>query len=632
MCGIIGVLMKSNNSVSDEIINHIKSGLYMLRNRGYDSCGVGLLNKKDIILEKCASTNTSNSLSLLSNKLETRKELSRSKGELWNLSVGIGHNRWATHGPKIDKNAHPHLSYDKKFMIVHNGIIENYEALKSSIPSHYCVSDTDTEVICHLLSYYYEETKNTLDSIRLTIQRIKGTYGLVIINCDEPNNLYCVKNGSPLLVGLNDRCAIVTSEQSGFNGSVSTYITLETDDICVLSYDSNEKIYVNTSKSYLDMKATTTTMNALTPAPFAHWTLKEIHEQPTTINNNLNMGGRILNDYEVKLGGLERMIQELQKVKHIVLFGCGSSYNAALYGAEYMKQLCNFTTVQTIDASEFKLNDLPKTQDHIAVVMISQSGETKDLHNCLNMIRQKNSDKNNIIAIGIINVVDSLIAREVDCGVYCNSGVEIGVCSTKSFTSQVICLSLLAIWFAQNQQVNKPLRGSMIKSLNKLSNDYEQTLLQVEDETKELSKGILKDSKSMFVLGKGCSMYVANESSLKIKEISYIHTESYSASSLKHGPFALLDDNFPVIIINCDYEYHDKIMSCYQEVKARNSPVILINQTNNINEKTIIVPENKHYGALLGLIPLQLISYYISINKNINPDTPKNLAKVVTVE
>ena len=375
-----------------------------------------------------------------------------------------------------------------------------------------------------------------------------------------------------------------------------------------------------------------TAPNALTPEPFAHWTLKEIHEQPTTINNNLNMGGRILNDFEVKLGGLEKMIQELQKVKHIILFGCGSSYNAALYGAEYMKQLCNFTTVQTIDASEFKLNDLPKTQDHIAIVMISQSGETKDLHNCLNLIHQTNSDKNNIITIGIVNVVDSLIAREVDCGVYCNSGIEIGVCSTKSFTSQVVCLSLVAIWFAQNQQVNKQLRGSMIKSLNNLSNDYQQTLLQVEDEAKELSKSILKDVKSMFVLGKGCSKYIADESSLKIKEISYIHTESYSASSLKHGPFALLDDNFPVIIINCEDEYRDKIMSCYQEVKARNSPVIFISKTKNINEKTIIVPENKHYGSLVGLIPLQLISYYISINKNINPDTPKNLAKVVTVE
>lgn len=623
MCGIIGILMKPTYRTSEQIVEHIETGLQRLQNRGYDSCGVGLLNGGEIIIEKYASTDTSNSLSLLSARLAERKEPS------WSLSSGIGHNRWATHGSKTDENAHPHLSYDQRFMVVHNGIIENCETLKANLPPHPYLSETDTEVVAHLLSHHYEATKNTLESIRRTIRELKGTYGLVIVNRDLPDHLYCVRNGSPLLVGASDTFAIVTSEQSGFGGSVNTYITLETDDICILSRDTG-KIRITTTGIYTstDVTAPTTTP---TPAPFPHWTLKEIHEQPSTILNNINLGGRLLNDREVKLGGLETMAAELRTARHVILLGCGSSYNAALYGAAFMKQLCNFITVQAIDASELQPSDLPKTSDRVAVVLISQSGETKDLHRCLALLH------NTTLTVGIVNVVDSLLARDVDCGVYCNSGTEVGVASTKSFTSQVVCLSLVALWFAQNQQTNQSLRASVIKSLRNLSNDYARTLAQVDRQAKALAETVLKDTRSMFILGKGCDKYIADESALKIKEISYIHTESYSASSLKHGPFALLDADFPVIIINCEDEHDDKITSCYHEVKARHSPQILISTSTKTSTKTstnntIIVPKNKHYGALLALIPLQLMSYYLSINKGINPDTPKNLAKVVTVD
>ena len=623
MCGIIGILMKPTYRTSEQIVEHIETGLQRLQNRGYDSCGVGLLNGGEFIIEKYASTDTSNSLSLLSARLAERKEPS------WSLSSGIGHNRWATHGSKTDENAHPHLSYDQRFMVVHNGIIENCETLKANLPPHPYLSETDTEVVAHLLSHHYEATKNTLESIRRTIREIKGTYGLVIVNRDLPDHLYCVRNGSPLLVGASDTFAIVTSEQSGFGGSVNTYITLETDDICILSRDTG-KIRITTTGIYTstDVTAPTTTP---TPAPFPHWTLKEIHEQPSTILNNINLGGRLLNDHEVKLGGLETMAAELRTARHVILLGCGSSYNAALYGAAFMKQLCNFITVQAIDASELQPSDLPKTSDRVAVILISQSGETKDLHRCLALLH------NTTLTVGIVNVVDSLLARDVDCGVYCNSGTEVGVASTKSFTSQVVCLSLVALWFAQNQQTNQSLRASVIKSLRNLSNDYARTLAQVDRQAKALSETLLKDTRNMFILGKGCDKYIADESALKIKEISYIHTESYSASSLKHGPFALLDADFPVIIINCEDEHDDKITSCYHEVKARHSPQILISTSTKTSTKTstnntIIVPKNKHYGALLALIPLQLMSYYLSINKGINPDTPKNLAKVVTVD
>jgi len=630
--------MKPSYCASEQIIGHLEDGLRRLQNRGYDSCGVGLINASETIVEKHASTTTSNSLSLLSAGLRARVEPS------WTLSSGVGHNRWATHGAKTSENAHPHLSYDRRFMIVHNGIIENCAALKAKLPPHPYESETDTEVIAHLLSHHYEETKDTLESIRRTIAELRGTYGLVIINTEDPDHLYCVRNGSPLLVGTTDSFAIVTSEQSGFDGSVNTYITLETDDICTI-YRDDDKISVSTTATYLVNRVTATPPPNRTPAPFPHWTLKEIHDQPNTIMNNINMGGRILSDSEVKLGGLEPLSEELQSAKHLIILGCGSSYNAALYGAEYAKQLCNFVTVQAIDAAELRPSDFPKTADRVAVILVSQSGETKDLHRCLAILRPASP-----ITIGIVNVVDSLIAREVDCGVYCNSGVEVGVASTKSFTSQVVCLSLVAVWFAQKQGASKTLRASVIKSLRNLSNDYTKTLAQTTDQVERIAKTTLKDARSMFILGKGCDKYVADESALKIKEISYVHTESYSASSLKHGPFALLDADFPVIIINSEGEggEHDpKITSCHEEIKARHSPVILIapatsttttrtttrtTTTTRTRTTRIIVPKNKHYGGLLALIPLQLLSYYLSVDKNINPDNPRNLAKVVTVE
>ena len=642
MCGIIGILMKPADNTSKEIVNHIENGLHRLQNRGYDSCGVGLLNATEFIVEKHASTTTSNSLALLSTQLAARINSS------WNLTCGIGHNRWATHGAKTDANAHPHLSYDRRFMIVHNGIIENYTEIKESLPPLPYLSETDTEVIAHHLAHCYQDTKDTLESIRNTISKLQGTYGLVIVNRDEPNRLFCVRNGSPLLVGFSETFALVTSEQSGFNNSVNTYITLENDDICVLALE-NAKITVSTTGSYKTNSVINQLAPSPTPDPYAHWTLKEIHEQPTTILNTINHGGRILNDHEVKLGGLEKMATELQVVRHVVLLGCGSSYNAALYGAALMKQVCNFVTVNVIDAAELCFSDLPKTNDPLGVFLITQSGETKDLHRCIALLNSRPTTTPTI-TIGIVNVIDSLIAREVNCGIYCNSGTEVGVASTKSFTSQVVCLSLAAIWFAQKQNVNKSLRTSMITSLQNLSNDYSKTLALTETHVKELAQtAVLKGAKSMFILGKGTDMFIADESALKIKEISYIHTESYSASSLKHGPFALLDPNFPVIIINSQDEYNSKITSCYEEIKARNSPLIIITnnilnipairQSNNLKKSTtstpigsITIPTNKHYSSLLALIPLQLLSYYLSINKNINPDTPKNLAKVVTVE
>lgn len=616
MCGIFGILtiLKDHN-----IKRIIIDALIQLQNRGYDSSGLCTLYNNTFDIHKYASTTELSSINkLLSINLETT-----------NSNIGIGHNRWATHGAKNDINAHPHLSNDKRFVLVHNGIIENYLILKKFLISngYTFYSQTDTEIIVNLLSYFYNIYNDTFIAIKNTIEKLEGTYGIIIMNNLEDNKIYAVRNGSPLLVGYNDDYAIITSEQSGFCNMLNTYITLNNDDICIITNNDN-KININTSNHYIEKNVNIAKYD-LTPYPFNHWTIKEINEQPDIIMNAINKGGRIKNSCEVKLGGVEQYLETLKEVNNIIILGCGTSFHAGLYGSYFLKNICNFNIVQVFDGAEFNYMDIPKIGKS-AFILISQSGETKDLHRCIDIAK-----KYNILTIGIINVVDSLIAREVDCGIYCNAGREIGVASTKAFTSQVICLSLLSIWFAQIHNINEIKRKDMIKDLQNLQNDFKNTIENIDNKMEELSKSMTKYN-NLFLLGKGPDEYIAKEGSLKIKEISYIHSEGYSSSSLKHGPFALLDVNFPTIILNLHDEHKTKTLNCLEEVHARNSPIILI--TNdvdlNINKNCEIIHiiKNNSYGSLLGIIPLQLLAYYLSIHKGINPDIPKNLAKVVTVE
>ena len=616
MCGIFGILtiLKDHN-----IKKIIIDALVQLQNRGYDSSGLCTLYNNTFDIHKYASTAELSSINKLLNiNLEND-----------NSNIGIGHNRWATHGAKNDINAHPHLSNDKRFVLVHNGIIENYLILKKFLMSngYTFYSQTDTEIIVNLLSYYYNIYNDTFVAIKNTIEKLEGTYGIIVMNNLEDNKIYAVRNGSPLLVGYNDDYAIITSEQTGFCNMLNTYITLHNDDICIITNNDN-KISINTSNHYIEKNVNIAKYD-LTPYPFNHWTIKEINEQPDIIMNAINKGGRIKNNCEVKLGGLEQYLDILKTIDNIIILGCGTSFHAGLYASYFFKNICNFNTVQVFDGAEFNYMDIPRI-GKTAFILISQSGETKDLHRCIDIAK-----KYNIFTIGVINVVDSLIAREVDCGIYCNAGREIGVASTKAFTSQVICLSLLSIWFAQIHNINEIKRKDMIKDLQNLQNDFKNTIENIDNKIKELSKSMTQYN-NLFLLGKGPDEYIAKEGSLKIKEISYIHSEGYSSSSLKHGPFALLDINFPTIILNLHDEHKAKTLNCFEEVYARNSPIILI--TNdiflNINKECEIIHiiKNNSYGSLLGIIPLQLLAYYLSINKGINPDIPKNLAKVVTVE
>lgn len=616
MCGIFGII---NTKGSCEIHKTIIDGLIQLQNRGYDSSGLALLNHNKIDVYKYASDSETTSIQKLSNIDFDRNS---------NISIGLGHNRWATHGGKTDINAHPHVSNDNIFSLVHNGIIENYMELKQFLQSHnyHFYSQTDTEVIVNLIAHFYSISHNTYVAIQNTICKLQGTYGLIIINVNENDRIYCVKKGSPILVGITNEYGIITSEQTGFCNKVNTYVILKNDDICILK-NVNNAISIETVENYIDNKIIKIDHDA-TPHPYLHWTIKEIHQQPHVINNAINWGGRIKDESHIKLGGLEQNVELLKNIDNLILLGCGTSYHAGLYGMYYVKQLCGFNCVQVFDGADFCSNDIPK-YGKTAAIFISQSGETRDLYQCIETARN-----NNIFTIGVVNVVDSLIAREVDCGVYCNAGREIGVASTKSFTSQVVCLSMIAIWFSQVHNINESKRIKIIKDLCKLSNDFQNTLDLIECQIRNIVDA-LANFDNLFLLGKGSDEYVAKEGSLKIKEITYLHAEGYSASSLKHGPFALLDDGFLVILLGCFSEFKNKIMNCYQEIYSRNSPIIFVtNEDIILNSDSIVIHvcKNDSYESLLGILPLQLFAYYLSLKRNINPDIPRNLAKVVSVE
>lgn len=610
MCGIVGVISKTI-----ETFSLLLYGLKKLQNRGYDSAGISTIHRDKFQLSKYAS-NYENALILL----ERNKQIHE------NANVGIAHTRWATHGGKTDANSHPHISSDSKFSLVHNGIIENYKELKEMlIEKKYTFnSETDSEVIVNLLAYNYMITNDVVESITKTISMMQGTWGLAVLCSDKPDELYCTRNGSPLLIGQTDEYAMIVSEQSAFSESITDYIVLRNMDICVIKKNS-DKIFIETRHVY-QLKQKTIEPICDSSAPYNNWTIKEIYEQTESVKRATGYKGRILSASSVKIGGFELHMDELNNLDNLILLGCGTSYNACMFGLHYFKDLCDFNCVQVIDGADFNINDVPKI-GNTGLVLISQSGETKDLHRCITIAKQ-----NSLFTIGVINVVDSLISREVDCGCYLNAGREVAVASTKSFSSSCIVLSLMAIWFSQNKNISFNKRLQYLRDLVRLSEDVATLLSTLENDIERILP-LFDNQTSCFVLGKGQCESIAHEGSLKIKEISYIHSEGYSTSSLKHGPFALLCDNFPVILIAPDDEHFVKNENAYNEIKSRNANVIWITDKDIKNMKHVIkIPPNKTFRSLLSVIPLQMLAYKLSVGKGINPDMPKNLAKVVTVE
>ena len=614
MCGVVAAI--TNGSIS--CIDILFQGLEQLQNRGYDSAGICSINgKKVLLVNKYASTEKTTALEKLNGHIT----------EHISSHIGIAHTRWATHGPKTDSNSHPHTSMDKKFSLVHNGIIENFKELKEKLLDlgYIFISQTDTEVIVQLLSHLYSVYNNDIvKTINETISLLKGTWGLVIICIDTPDTLYCTRHGSPLLISHTDDFAIIVSEQAGFARFTNNYFILNNHDICIIQ-KANNKIMVTTAQEYAIKTMTESLYNDIVPDPYPNWTIKEIFEQSDSINRAISFGGRL--QEEVKLGGLESYKEQLCKIDNLILLGCGTSYHAGMLGVFYFKELCNFNSVQLFDGSEFTEMDIPRYGNTV-LLLLSQSGETKDLHRCIKIAKD-----NNLFTIGLVNVVDSLIAREVDCGCYLNAGREVAVASTKSFTSHCILLSMVAIWFAQSKNINHQKCAQYIRDLHSLQMDVSNVLANVCEKVSGLTSLFVKNS--CFILGKGKSHAIAKEGSLKIKEISYIHSEGYSTSSLKHGPFALLCNDFPVILIAPDDEHYVSNENAYNEIYSRHAKIIFITDKREImqdKENVVVVPRNKTYAQILVSIPLQMIADNLALSKGYNPDFPKNLAKVVTVE
>lgn len=613
MCGIVGYLG------SDNCYEYIMSGLKFLQNRGYDSTGVSTIYNSELQTIKCASTNINDSIK------DVDKLLFDLSNKINISGSAIGHTRWATHGSKNNINAHPHHDSKNRIAVVHNGIIENFQELKDELISKKYTfrSHTDTEAISILIGMFLDEEEHPTNAIKKAVEKLSGTWALAIIHKDYPNSLWITRNGSPLLLGIEDDFVMIASEQIAFGKYIKKYIVLDNHDIIEITHDGNKIKYDTDIHRYnIKEKIYNNLENEHIPNGFSHWMLKEIMEQPNSIIRSINNGGRIESDSTVRLGGLDICKSRLLEINHIILLGCGTSLHSGMWSLEIFKDICDFYTVTAIDGAEFSVKDIPKN-GVTGLILLSQSGETSDLYRCIKIAKEKN-----LVTIGVVNVPDSLIARETDCGTYLNSGREVAVASTKSFTNQCVVLSMIAIWFSQNKNICISKRKRIIKDIQNLSYDVNEILKNCKNVKSKVSDCI--NNESMFILGKGQNYAIAKEGSLKIKEVTYIHAEGYSSSALKHGPFAMIKKDLPVIIIDTDDEHRDKNKSAYQEIYARDAKIIKI--TDIYNNKDLIIKKNKTFHGVLANVYLQLLSYYISISMNYNPDFPRNLAKVVTVE
>ena len=643
MCGVSVVLCKCNSSNSNSSNNSILlllQSLASLQNRGYDSFGMSCIMNDKLRVHKKACLDTS-----IDNFQGFSEELIE-----YNSPVSIGHTRWATHGNISDLNAHPHISNSGKISLVHNGIIENYKSLKNLLTEHGFTfySETDSEVVVNLIDYHLNlhlhneslEEEITIDSaIMKTVCMLEGTYGLAIQYVDNPSNIYIIKNGSPILIGENDKYVMACSESSGFLDQMKHYYALENDNLVTLS--SNHGIITNIKR--MQIKNNNVNMS-LTPDPYDHWTLKEIMEQSESLLRAYNNGARLTND-KIKLGGLDSIKNQIHDIQNVIFLGCGTSLYACHIGRHYLKQMECVNNTMCFDAADFELNDIPLNGLSL-LVMCSQSGETKDLHRVLQLIHHKK----NIITMGVINVVDSMIAREVDCGIYMNAGREVAVASTKSFTSSVTIFKMFSLWFNQELKKVSMTRATcqsiknipyQVKGINDnlCDNINGKNGGNISDNLDSLIKSShidMLNHENIFVLGKGSMEHVSKEMSLKLKEICYIHAEGYSGTALKHGPFALLQSGYPVILL-INQENRAKMWNAYKEIETRGANILVISEIAELgeeikNDRCIVVPENKELQEIIYMTVLQHICYRLSLKRGINPDKPRNLAKVVTVE
>ena len=608
MCGIVGYVG------SQDSLPILLEGLRRLEYRGYDSAGVAILNGGGLSVQKAAGKIA---------VLEALLDGSRPRG-----SLGIAHTRWATHGEPTTVNAHPHVDCKGNIAVVHNGIIENYVTVKKKLEQegHRFTTDTDTEVIAHLIEKYFEG--NLERAVALAFQHLTGTYGIAVIARDDPSKIVGARHGSPLVVGICDSEYVLASDVSAIIRHTNQVVYLDDGEMVTLTPSG---IHTTTIREETVSKRVETVdweLDMIEKAGFPHFMLKEIFEQPQSLRNTLR-GRLIVEEGTARLGGLNMSPAELRAITRVVITACGTSWHAGMIG-EYMIEELARIPVEVEYASEFRYRN-PILEPGTLVLVISQSGETADTLAAMREAKRKGAR-----VLGVCNAVGSTIARESDGGVYIHAGPEIGVASTKAFTSQVAALALLTLYLGRLGELSSELGAELARELELLPEKLERILAGAE-RVKAIARAYAHHNNFLY-LGRGYNFPVALEGALKLKEISYIHAEGYPAAEMKHGPIALIDQNMPVVFICTQDSAYEKVLSNMEEVRARRGKIIAIASEGDDHVATkadhvIYIPKTLGpLTPLLAVLPLQLLAYHIAVERGCDVDQPRNLAKSVTVE
>src|SRR5215208_3499557 len=609
MCGIVGYIGPR------QAAGLLLEGLRRLEYRGYDSAGIAVVNGQGLKVMKAAGK-----LSVLEQALEEKMPSG---------TLGIGHTRWATHGAPTTPNAHPHTDQTGRIAVIHNGIIENSNAIRKALEArgHTFKSDTDTEVLAHLVGEFYEG--NLEEAVAAALRDVEGAYGLAFISSDEPGVLVAARKGSPLLVGVGEDEYFVASDASPLLQYTRSVVYLDDGELVVLTRDGYrvrnlQSIRISKPVSQIEWDLAQVERNG-----YPHFMLKEINEQPESLCNTLR--GHLLDDEgTARVSGLNLSDDELKQVERIVITACGTSWHSGLIG-EYMLEEMARIPVEVEYASEFRYRN-PVVDQRTLVIGISQSGETADTLAALREAKRRGAR-----TIGLVNVVGSTIAREVDGGIYLHAGPEVGVASTKAFTSQAAALALVTLRLARLRNLSILQGRQFIEGLRRLPDQIADILARA-PELEALADRFLKTTSNALYLGRGVNFPVALEGALKLKEISYIHAEGYPAAEMKHGPIALIDENTPSVFLVPRGNVFDKVMSNMQEIKARGGPVLAIAsegdaEVSEIADDVIRVPAVPEFlQPIVSVVPLQLLAYHAAILRGCDVDKPRNLAKSVTVE
>ncbi|MBE0680184.1 MAG: glutamine--fructose-6-phosphate transaminase (isomerizing) [Bacteroidales bacterium] len=612
MCGIVGYI--GSRPARDIVIN----GLKRLEYRGYDSAGIAISNGERTEIFKCAG------------RVRDLEEMVAGKD--FDGSIAMGHTRWATHGEPNEINAHPQVSCRGHFIVVHNGIIENYSRIKKHLESRDVkfTSQTDTEVLANLMEHLYLEGDLSAEqAIIMALNKVEGTYGIAVYCRDEPGKLFAARLGSPLVIGVGDGENFIASDATPIVEHTQRVIYLNDDDLAVIRKDEMVLKAIRNKRVEPEVKDVDLKIGEIDKEGYPHFMLKEIFEQPRAIHDTFR--GRVLpNQSGLMLGGLHNVFDTIASADRIMIVACGTSWHAGLVGEYIIEEYCRIP-VEVEYASEFRYRD-PVIKKGDIVLAISQSGETADTLAAIRLAKERGA-----MVLGICNVVGSSISRETNAGVFTHAGPEIGVASTKAFTTQVVTLAMISFEIGYRKGLIDEARyRGLIGELISLPAKIEMAL-KINDQALELAK-IYKDSTNALYLGRGLLYPVALEGALKLKEISYIHAEGYPAAEMKHGPIALIDEHMPVVVVATKENSYDKIVSNIQEVKARKGKVIAVVTEGDqvisaMADYVMEVPDTiSVFAPVLAVIPLQLLSYHIAVLRGCDVDQPRNLAKSVTVE